>query len=286
MSLSVVVATYEWPEALDAVLRGLADQSDADFDVVVADDGSGPETAAVVESWRDRLRVEHVRQEDEGFRLARVRNLGARVAGGDVLVFIDGDTVPRRHFVRALSGAVVPGWFVAGKRLMLDRALTERVFAEQLPIQRWSLARWTALRGQAGPMGALTSRDRRRPGRAGLPEFVPHADGYGFLLGVSRADFERVNGYDARFAGWGGEDVDMAVRLRRAGLRCGWPGPQGTLLHLWHETRKPTVRPNTPLLRETEGSDRIEAVEGLRELGSRLASRGLSLNTPSPWVPA
>ena len=94
---------------------------------------------------------------------------------------------------------------------------------------------------------------------------MPHAHGYGFLLGVSRADFERVNGYDARFAGWGGEDVDMAVRLRR-GLRCGWAGPQSTLLHLWHETRKPPSRPNNVLLAETEASDRVEAVDGLREL--------------------
>ena len=95
---------------------------------------------------------------------------------------------------------------------------------------------------------------------------MPHADGYGFLLGISRADFERVNGYDARFAGWGGEDVDMAVRLRRLGLRCGWPGPQTTLLHLWHETRKPAVRPNDALLAETRAADRVEAIEGLREV--------------------
>ncbi len=266
MKPSVVVATYEWPEALDAVLRGLADQSDADFDVVVADDGSGPHTASVVQNWRGRLRLEHVRQEDEGYRLARARNLGARAAGGDFLVFVDGDTVPRRHFVRALRRAAVPGWFVAGKRLLLGPELTERVLADRVPIQRWSFPHWALHGGQSAPLLALTPRDRRLPGRERLPEFVPHADGYGFLLGVARADFERVNGYDARFAGWGGEDVDMAIRLRRAGLRCGWPGPQGTLLHLWHETRKPAVRPNDVLLRETETSDRVEAVDGVRQL--------------------
>jgi GT2 family glycosyltransferase len=113
---------------------------------------------------------------------------------------------------------------------------------------------------------ALTPRDRRRPGREGLPEFVPHADGYGFLLGVARSDFERVNGYEARFSGWGGEDLDMAVRLRRAGLRCGWPGPQSTLLHLWHETRKQRAPENTALLAETEAGDRIEAVDGMRQI--------------------
>jgi glycosyltransferase involved in cell wall biosynthesis len=267
MSLSVVVATYEWPEALAAVLRGLADQSDPDFEVVVADDGSGPATTELLHTWNAHLPLRHVRQDDAGYRLARVRNLGARAAAGDFLVFVDGDAVPRRHFVRALRRAAVPGWFVAGKRLLLRRELTERVLAEQVPIHRWSLPHWALHRGQSAPLIALTARDRRRPGHKGLPEFVPHADGYGFLLGVARADYERVNGYDARFAGWGGEDVDMAVRLRRAGLRCGWPGPQGTLLHLWHETRKPAVRPNAPLLRETEASDRIEAVEGLRQLG-------------------
>ena len=268
MKLSVVVDTYEWPQALHAVLGGLADQSDRDFDVVVADDGSGPETAALVVAWKQHLRLAHVRQNDDGYRLARVRNLGARETAGDYLVFVNSDTVPRRHFVRAMRGAALPGWFLAGKRLLLSRGLTDRTLADQLPIQRWSLPHWALHHEQVDSLRALTPRDRRRPGRNGLPDFVPQADGYGFLLGVSRADFQRVNGYDARFAGWGGEDVDMAVRLRRAGLRCGWAGPHSTLLHLWHETRKPPSRPNNALLAETETSDRVEAVEGLRELGT------------------
>ena len=266
MKLSVVVDTYEWPDALQAVLFALADQSDRDFDVVVADDGSGPETAAVAKAWNAHLDVRHVRQDDDGYRLARVRNLGALEARGDYLVFLNSDTVPRRHFVRATRAAALPGWFLAGKRLLLSKELSARVLADHLPIQRWSFPHWALHHEHVRPLQALTPRDRRRPGRDALPEFVPHADGYGFLLGVSRADFERVNGYDGRFSGWGGEDVDMAVRLRRAGLRCGWAGPQSTLLHLWHETRKPPSRPNDALLQETEASDRVEALEGLREL--------------------
>jgi GT2 family glycosyltransferase len=266
MKLSLVVDTFEWPQALHAVLLGLADQSDTDFDVVVADDGSGPVTGELVDGWKEYLRLTHVRQDDDGYRLARVRNLGAQKAEGDYLVFLNSDTVPRRHFVRAMRTAALPGWFLAGKRLLLSRELSERVLADQVPIHRWSLPHWALHSGQARPLSALTPRDRRRPGRDGLPEFVPHADGYGFLLGISRADFERVNGYDMRFAGWGGEDVDLAVRLRRAGLRSGWAGPQSTLLHLWHESRTPRERPNDSLLRETETSGRTVALEGLREL--------------------
>jgi len=266
-SVAVVVATYEWPEALDAVLFGLSEQTDPDFDLVVADDGSGPETTAVVERWRKAFagRLRHARQEDEGFRLAHVKNLGAREARGDFLVVIDGDAVPRRGFVESMRAAAAPGWFVAGKRLELDQALTRRVLSERLPIQRWSLARWTRERSHVSSLAALTARDRRRTGREGQPEFVPHGNRYGSLLGVWRSDFERVNGLDQRFEGWGEEDVDLAVRLHRLGLRCGWPGPQGTLLHLWHETRK-GVRPNAGLLEETRRSERVEAIFGLRDL--------------------
>jgi hypothetical protein len=75
-----------------------------------------------------------------------------------------------------------------------------------------------------------------------------------------------VNGFDTRFVGWGGEDTDIATRLRRAGLRCGWPGAQATVLHLWHPVKRGETSSNTPLVRETETSTRVEAVQGLREL--------------------
>jgi GT2 family glycosyltransferase len=265
-SLSIIVATYAWPEALDAVLYGLAEQADFDFDVVVAEDAAEPKTAAVVASWRAAFggRLLHVTQPDEGYRLARVKNLGATAAQGDYLVLIDGDSIPRAGFTAAIRRSALPGWFLGGKRLELSRDLSGRVLAERLPVQRWSFAHWLWTQ-RARALEALTPRDRRRPGRNGLPEFVPHTQRYGFLFGVSRADFERVNGFDMRYEGWGEEDIDLAVRLRRLGLRCGWAGPHSTLLHLWHETRKGD-RPNLALLDETKASDRVEAISGLAQL--------------------
>jgi len=266
-SVSVIVATYKWPEALHAVLFALSEQSDPDFEVVVADDGSGLGTAATVERWGEAFggRLRHVSQDDVGYRLARVKNLGAQAARGEYLVMLDGDSVPRRGFVRAIRKSALPGWFLGGKRLELSQQLSRRVLVERLPIHRWSFARWLREGGDARPLAALTSRDRRRPGRGGLPEFVPHTERYGFLFGAFRDDFEHVNGFDMRYEGWGEEDIDLAVRLRRLGLRCGWPGPQGTLLHLWHESRK-GARPNVGLLEETRSADRVEAVSGLRQL--------------------
>ena len=94
--LAVVVSTYETPDALNAVLRAFAEQSDPDFRLVVADDGSSAATASVVDEWRPRFaeRLTHAWQPDEGFRLARVLNLGALAVDADYLVFMHGNRCP------------------------------------------------------------------------------------------------------------------------------------------------------------------------------------------------
>lgn len=269
--LSVVVSTYEWPKALDAVLRALAEQSDAAFDIVVADDGSGPETASVVRRWQERFgeRLTHSWHADKGFRAARARNLGVLASKASLLVFLDGDCVPRRDFVRATRAAAQPGWFAVGRRLLLSPAFTGRVLEEELPIHHWSAARWLPERRHRTGIAVLTARDRRKVGRLGVPEFVPDNNAYSPLF-LTAAGFERVNGYDMRYEGWGEEDVDLALRLRRLGLRCGHLGGSGTVLHLWHPSRVEAERPNWWLLQETERGGALEAVAGVRELAREL----------------
>jgi glycosyltransferase involved in cell wall biosynthesis len=283
--LAIVVSTYESAEPLHAVLWGLAEQSDPGFVLVVADDGSGSDTKAVVDRWRSRFgeRLLHVWQPDEGFRLARVLNLGALAVDADYFAFMHGESIPRRNFVRAIRACIRPGWFVAGRRVDLSAALTARVLEQRLPVHRWGMLDWLRVRHVASPIAAPTRRDRRRVGVTGVPEFSPHNRTYGYLLGVGRRDFERVDGYDVRFVGWGEEDVDIATRLRRIGLRCGHAGPDGTLVHLWHESEIPAERPNWYLLQETEQSDRVEAIDGLREVavaekGARASPRALGAN--------
>lgn len=279
--VSVVVVTYEWPEALDLVLDALHEEVDATVDVVVADDGSGPATAAVVDRWRESFGegLRYTRQEDEGWRQARNRNLGALEARGDFLVFLDGDCLVRPGFIRAVRMAATPGRFLAGKRLHLSESLSRRVLEERLPVWRRSASGWlvrsprelvSSHREAASPGVLLPLRDRRLPWQAQERDFVPPFDAYGFFLGVSRADFERANGFDMRFEGWGGEDEDLAARLRRSGLTCRWPGPATTLVHLWHPPKKGLMRSNAPLVADTKAGSQVEAVSGLRELQEEL----------------
>ena len=108
--ISVIVATYNRPDALDAVLRSLERQSDTDFEVLVADDGSTPPTKELIDAWQPRFngRLHHVWHPDDGFRLAEIRNRAILVASGDYCIFLDGDCIARTDFVAAhLNPAVV-----------------------------------------------------------------------------------------------------------------------------------------------------------------------------------
>ncbi len=269
---SVVLATYERADALEVVFRAFHDQTGVHaFEVIVADDGSGRDVAATVERWQGRLDIRHVWQPNEGFRKARAMNLAAVEARGDYLLFLDADCVPRHGFMNAIARARRQGWFLTTKRMFLREKFTCRVLREEVPIWRWSTPHWVlrAPREVGRPGYIVSARDRRRPWRPGQPEFVPPASAY-CLFDLERSAFERVNGYEGRcLHSDDGEDQDLAIRLRRAGLRCGWPGPASTVIHLWHPLREDKASGRTRVYRETLASDHVHAVEGLRELAAQ-----------------
>jgi glycosyltransferase involved in cell wall biosynthesis len=271
-SISVVLAVYERADALDVVLRGFAEQTPPLPQIVIADDGSGPSVVAVADRWRDTFDLVHVRQENEGFRKARMQNLGAEAASGDYLLFLDGDCVPRTGFLDAVRRAARPGWFLTTKRLLLGEAFTRRILDGEARPWRWSTAEWLvrAPRELGRPGYLIPVRDRRRPWRERQPEFFPPFHAY-TMLGLSRADFERVNGYEGRCTrSTDGEDQDLAIRLRRSGMRCGWPGPKATVLHLWHPVRADRSDRADRVFQQTQASDHVEAVLGLRQLRAEL----------------
>src|SRR5580704_18220268 len=125
--ISVIVTTYNREDALDAVLRSLSRQTDGEFEIVVADDGSRPETARLVEAWTARMRVpiKHVWHEDRGFRLAEIRNRAIRAGTGSYCIFLDGDCIARPDFVAAHRRLAEPGYFVTGNRVLLSARLSE-----------------------------------------------------------------------------------------------------------------------------------------------------------------
>lgn len=257
MLISVVVATYNRPDALAAVLRSLGKQDDRNFEIVVADDGSGPPTADAIEHARDSLPVmlSHVWQEDTGFRLAAVRNRATARARGDYLIYLDGDCLVRHHFVRAHRALAEPGWCVAGGRVLLSEEATRAALANGTAVEDWGIAGRTLAYAQGKvnrafaapwlPLGPLRKLGGRRWRRL-----------RGCNFSAFRADVEKVNGFDETFEGWGFEDSDFALRLIASGVRLKNARLATNVYHLWHRE-----------------NDRAHAGENWQRLQARIASQ-------------
>lgn len=140
--ISLVIATYNWPEALRACVEGCFRQSDRNFEIIIADDGSGEATRALVEELcaRSPVPMRHVWQPDDGFRLAESRNNGILAATGNYIVTLDGDCVPQRDFIARHRALAEPGYMLTGSRILLSDAFSKRVLLDGIDLQSLSLA--------------------------------------------------------------------------------------------------------------------------------------------------
>ena len=266
--ISVIVTTYNREDALEAVLRSLARQTDADFEVIVADDGSGSATAALVEAWRAKAghRVEHVWHQDTGFRAAEIRNRAVLASRGAYVIFLDGDCIVRPDFVAIHRRLAAQGAFVTGNRILLSRQLTEKVLERQLSPETWGFGRWIIERLRGGinrlsallhlPLGPL--RDLRRDKWQGARSCN---------LAIWRSDLDKVDGFDADYSGWGKEDSDLILRLLHAGVRRKDGVFATGVIHLWHaEADRSQLNDNERKLDVVAGGDRVRAQRGLSAL--------------------
>ncbi|MDF1504275.1 glycosyltransferase family 2 protein [Roseisolibacter sp. H3M3-2] len=230
---TLLIATYNWPEALGLVLRSALSQSTLPGQVVVADDGSGEPTANVVRDLGPRfaaagVALDHVWHPDEGFRLAAIRNRALAAARGDYVLMVDGDCVLHPDFVASHVGFARPGTFVQGSRVLVSRERSARALAEGST--RFSLLD----RGLKNRQNAVPSRLLSALVRA---DQDPLRGTRGCNMAYWRADAERVNGFNERFVGWGREDSEFTARMLAAGLERRKLKFGGIVFHLWHDER-------------------------------------------------
>ena len=255
MLISLIVTTYERPDALAAVLRSVTRQTRSPDEVLVGDDGSGPETAKVIRRFADKLAIGHEWREHDGFRLARMRNCCLARARGEYVVMVDGDLLLHPDFLADHEEAARPGYFVQGKRVLLDEAATRMGLEAEV---YW-------------PSFWDKGLDRRRHVLR-LPRLSRLFRNAGHLRGIRGcnfafwlADARRVNGYNEDFVGWGREDDEFALRLWNSGVRRLNLRFAGLGCHLHHPPRN---------LEKIAANDRL--VEETRVRKARWCEKGLS----------
>lgn len=271
-TVSLVITTYNWKEALAVCLASVLRQRQLPDEVIIADDGSRPDIGEFVRGLAGGFPVPllHAWQEDRGFRAARVRNLGLAASRGEYVVFLDGDMVLHPEFIADHLALIRPGRYLQGGRLNASVEVSARLLAGELPefSPRMPFAR--SGHGELKPKHAT-----RRLWLAWLKSIGRHRGAsMSCNLGAWRSDLERINGFDNAYEGWGREDDDLALRLSHAGVRRSTLRYAGLAVHLWHRTRWPEglppdqVLPNDALLEAARQGGRIRAVHGLAEIAS------------------
>jgi glycosyltransferase involved in cell wall biosynthesis len=262
---SVIISTYNWPQALHICLESYRRQDVGDFEIVVADDGSRPETDDLIAQHQAGfpVTIKHVWQRDEGYRLAAIRNKAIRAASGEYLIFTDGDCFVLPDFVRTHLSLREPGMFVSGRRSWLSRDISRKILAQGQAPSRTRLG-WLG----AGLTAACNRPLEFIPAPSRAPFRYAKADRYDRAqtcnLAVSRADCLAIGGFDERYVGHGLEDSDFVVRLLRAGVRRKLGSHGSVVLHLYHQRRTGrSESPNQALFSELLRTDRWISHAGL-----------------------
>ena len=134
VSVALIIATYNWPQALQQTLRSVARQTILPNEVLIADDGSDERTANLIQQFKEQhpaLNILHVWHEDNGFRLAAIRNKAISMAQSDYIIQIDGDIILDQYFIADHLSIKAVGYFVTGSRLLLGKKITAVLLASE-----------------------------------------------------------------------------------------------------------------------------------------------------------
>jgi len=231
-----IVLTYNSTDTLLQVLNGLSRQCNESHEVVIADDGSGPDSIAALYKALPQFNcpVSHVWHPDTGFTASRARNLGAALSTAEYLVFMDGDCIPNPRFVEAHAALSEDGFFVNGSRVLLSEFLTGRILANEVDVNVAAWSDWLGWRFN-GDVNKLIHLLHWPNAPFRKEKFFRWKKIRSCNFGVWRDDFVRINGFDETFHGWGHEDADLVLRLHNAGLQRKNGFCATEVYHLWHK---------------------------------------------------
>lgn len=223
-SCSLVVATYNAPQMLRLCLQSVLRQTLSPSEIIIADDGSTSFTKELIDNMRPQFSAPlvHVWHEDEGFRLAAIRNKALSIAKGDYIIQIDGDVILERHFVEDHLRFAEAGYVVLGSRCMLTEEKTKTV----LEMKDYEPSIFSS---------GIKRRDSALRCPLLSPLFFNNRHTVGCNMAFWRKDVLGVNGYDEDFVGWGHEERDLVLRLTMTGVCKRKIKYAAIQYHLWHK---------------------------------------------------
>jgi hypothetical protein len=241
MKVSVIVPTYNRPQALTLCLASLARQSLLPDEVLIADDGSRDETRQAISQFRDSPEcsfvLKHIWQEDDGFRKPRILNETVRNATGEYLLFIDGDCLAHRHWLRNHLRNAEPNTMLGGKRVDLGENLSAELLRTNQLITTFGIRLLLdSIKGRtrkAEESLVITSTFIRRLAHR---DYISNDGIWGCNFSVHKDLFFAINGCDEDFKDGSIEDNDLGIRVLNSGGKLKSVRNLANVFHLWHKS--------------------------------------------------
>lgn len=218
--VSVIISTYNSPEWLEKVLWGFFTQTENNFEVVIADDGSSEGTRNLINRMKTLAPFEivHIWQPDDGFQKCRILNKAIAFSRGDYLIFTDGDCIPRNDFVVQHIQNAERGYYLSGAYLKLPLKISKEISRDDIENQRVFTAKWLIGRGFYSRL-KLIKLTRKNFLAKILNKFItvkPTWNGNNSSCFKDAAIL--VNGFNEMMQ-YGGEDCEFGYRLVNIGLK-------------------------------------------------------------------
>jgi glycosyltransferase involved in cell wall biosynthesis len=243
--LSVIISVYNKVRELELLLTALSVQSFKDFEVIIADDGSGEDMTQFISEYLriTQMNIKHVYQEDKGFRKNKILNESIKTSSSGYLVFIDGDCIPHKDFVNAHFQNIKENTVLCGKRVNLSEKLSNEISIETILTGKLSSQTvrhfYDSFKSKKLRSTFVEEGIRIKSGffRRVFLERNPHIVGCNFS--IHKELMEKINGFDENYVGAGiGEDSDIEYRLRLINTKFVSLRYLAILYHLFHKSTK------------------------------------------------
>lgn len=246
MKTTLLITTYNWPEALDITLRSIDNQTIKPTEIIIADDGSSKETQNLIEKWQTKSKtpIIHSWQEDIGFRAAASRNKAIAKSSGEYIIMIDGDLVLHPNFIENHLKHCKTNQFTIGPRVLLKENYSKSLLVEknidfsikskQILANRKNTINSSLL---SKMFSHITKSDKQ----------VRSCN-----MACFKNDLITVNGFNEDFIGWGREDTELVVRLLNKNIKRKNIKFNANTLHVFHkENNKKMLSTNDAILEKT-----------------------------------
>jgi glycosyltransferase involved in cell wall biosynthesis len=239
---SVIISFYNKPDYLKLVLAGFEIQSENNFEIIIADDGSEVKIVQEIESLSNQypFRIKHIWQEDKGFRKNKILNQAILASESDYLIFIDGDCIPHPKFVEGHLEYKSKKTALTGRRVNLSQKITDILTPQKIKEQ--FLQKKFLLLIADGLFGKSYDVEKGFYFKNKFLRNLCNKKSRGLLgcnFSLYKEDIISINGFDERYEAPSiGEDSDVQYRLELNGVKIESLNHIAVQYHLYHKLQE------------------------------------------------